>query len=230
MVDPYELFGIDKNATQDMLKQRYRGLVQKWHEDKYQHAPVEEQDKAKEMFALIQEAWRILGDPDRRKLYDDTGFVEPGENEISRSVETTLRALITNYLTQGERIFTIDIIKEINRYCDAAVIEAKNRINKFRQKKVFLLKVIKKFTKKKKLSRDFLNNIFLNEFNSLDQAINGQLKIILLMTQVKSVINAYEFDFMQVIEGPVEDLNNPPNRVPLGNIFELAGVNKNNGR
>lgn len=229
MSDPYELFGIDKNATQDMLKQKYRGLVQKWHEDKYQNASEEEQENAKKMFALIQEAWRILGDPERRKLYDDTGFIEPGENELLRSVETTLRSLLTNYLSQGERIFTIDIIKEINKYCNSAIIEAKNRIATFRQKKVFLVKVIKKFTKKKKLSRDFLNNIFLNEFNSLDQAINGQLKIILLMTQVKSVINAYEFDFMQVIDGPM-DLNNPPNRVPLGNIFELAGVNKNNGR
>lgn len=229
MFDPYQVFGIDKNANQEMIKQRWKILIQKWHPDKFNNASDEEKEEAEKNFEQIQESYKILGDPSRRQLYDDTGFIEPSENELSRSVETTLRTLISNYLAQGDRIFTVDIIKEINLYCDTATVAAKNKIREFKRKKVFLAKVVKKFTRKKKLSRDFLNNIFLNEFNSIDQAVNNQLKLILLMTQVKSVINAYEFDFMQVIEGP-PDLQNPPNRVPLGNIFELAGVNKYNGR
>lgn len=225
MFDPYQVFGIDKNANQEMVKQRWKVLIQKWHPDKFQNASEKEQEEAKQNFEAIQESYKILGNPERRQLYDDTGFIEPPENELSRSVETTLRSLITNYLAQGDRIFTIDLIKEINFYCDTAIIASKGKIENFKKKKIFLAKVIKKFTRKKKLKRDFLNNIFLNEFNSLDQSINGQLKLILLMSQVKSVINAYDFDFVKVIEGPIE-FNNPPNRVSLGNIFELAGVNK----
>jgi hypothetical protein len=181
------------------------------------------------MFEKIQFANNILGDPDRRKLYDDSGFIEPSENELSRSVEGLLRTLVTGFLAQGDTIFSVNIIGEINKYCDNAIRNSKRNISQIKKKRIFLSKVVKKFKRKKKLSRDFLNNIFLNEFNALDQAINGQLSIILVSTQVKSVINAYEFDFMSVIEGPINS-QSPKNRVPLGNIFELAGVNKTNGR
>lgn len=229
MLDPYEVFGIDKNSSQDMIKQRYRVLVQKWHPDKFTNSNDDEKKESIEMFEKIQFANGILGDPDRKKLYDDTGFIEPSENELSRSVESTLKMLVTGFLAQGDAIFTINIINEINKYCNNSIRSAKNRIAQLKKKRLFLSKVVKKFKRKKKLSRDFLNNIFLNEFNSLDQSINGQLTVILIMTQVKSVINAYEFDFMGVIEGPINS-QSPKNRVPLGNIFELAGVNKTNGR
>lgn len=226
MIDPYAVFGLDKNANQEMIKQRWKSLIQQWHPDKFANCDDEDEKKqAEQKFAEIQESYKILGDPERRHLFDETGFIEPPENEIARSIETTLRTLITNFLSQGDRIFTIDVVKEITKYCDAATSEASLKVSKLKKKRVFLNKVARKFSRKKKLSRDFLNNIFLSEFNGLDQAINGQLKIILVMSQVKSVINAYEFDFMQVIEGP-PDLSNPPNRVPLGNIFDLAGVNK----
>jgi curved DNA-binding protein CbpA len=229
MSDPYEVFGIDKNSNQDIIKQRYRILVQKWHPDKFTNASEDEKKESLLMFEQIQAANSILGDPDRRKLYDDTGFIEPSENELSRSVESTLKLLVTGFLAQGDAIFTINIINEINKYCNNSIRSAKNRISQLKKKRLFLSKVVKKFKRRKKLSRDFLNNIFLNEFNALDQSINGQLTVVLIMTQVKSVINSYEFDFMNVIEGPT-NLQSPKNRVPLGNIFELAGVNNTNGR
>ena len=227
MFDPYEIFRIDRNANQEMIKQRWKTLIQKWHPDKYDSLTDVEKEKSKEMFEKIQEANKILGDPDKRRLYDETGFIEPPETEISRSVESVLKVLVTNYLSQGDVIFTTDIIKEINKYCDMNIKGVNSKIKEFKKKREFLSKVGKKFRRKKKLNRDFLNHIFLSEFNSLDQAINGQITVLLVMNQVKSVINAYEFDFMSVIEGPVTTKKSV-NKISLGNIFDLAGVIKNN--
>ena len=161
-------------------------------------------------------------------MYDETGYIEIEVYEITRSVSTVLRTLITSYLAKGETIFTIDIISEIDKYCSAQILDSNNKIKDFKNKKQYLIRVINKFKKKKKLKKDFLTDICINELNSLDNAINVQINTILIMTQVKSVINSYEFDFMKVIEGSPEIIK-PEGRVSLGNIFELAGVQKPNG-
>ena len=48
------------------------------------------------------------------------------------------------------------------------------------------------------------------------------LESILIFSQTKSVISAYEFDFMKVLEG--REFNSSSTSISLGNIFELAGV------
>lgn len=228
MADPYEILGLDKNSSQESIKQRYRQLVQRFHPDKVNNETDEVKEEAKKKYDLVQEAYRILGDPEKRKLYDETGYVEPDVNEISRSVSSVLRPLLLAYLSRGEEIFTIDIIKEINKHCMNQILSGQNKINELKSKKKYLSRVINKFRKKRTLKKDFLTDIFIGELNAIDNAINSQINMILIMTQVKSVINGYEFDFMKVIEGPIE-FNKPEGRVPLGNIFDLAGVQKPNG-
>lgn len=227
-MDPYDVLGLDKNSSQEAIKQRYRQLIQTCHPDKVNNESDEVKKEAKQKYEQIQESYRILGDPEKRRLFDDTGYVEPDFNEITRSVSTVLRPLILSYLAKGEEIFTLDIIEEINNHCINQILAAKNKINDLKKKKQYLSRVIKKFKRKKNLKKDFLNDIFIGELNAIDSAINSQISVILIMTQVKSVINGYEFDFMKVIEGPLE-FNKPEGRVSLGNIFELAGVQNPNG-
>ncbi|ORX44379.1 DnaJ-domain-containing protein [Piromyces finnis] len=62
----YEILGISENATQVEIKKAYRKEALKWHPDKNQHR-IEE---ANEKFKLIAEAYEILNDPEKRKIYD----------------------------------------------------------------------------------------------------------------------------------------------------------------
>ncbi|OUM66300.1 hypothetical protein PIROE2DRAFT_35924, partial [Piromyces sp. E2] len=62
----YEILGISENATQVEIKKAYRKEALKWHPDKNQHR-IEE---ANEKFKLIAEAYEILNDPEKRKVYD----------------------------------------------------------------------------------------------------------------------------------------------------------------
>ena len=65
--DFYEVLGIDKSADEEAIKKAYRILAKKYHPD------ANPGDKeAEEKFKLINEAYEILSDEQKRKQYDST--------------------------------------------------------------------------------------------------------------------------------------------------------------
>src|SRR5512137_3084388 len=66
--DYYATLGVDKNATDKEIKGAFRKLARKYHPD------VNPGDKAAESrFKEINEAYEVLGDPEKRKKYDELG-------------------------------------------------------------------------------------------------------------------------------------------------------------
>ena len=66
--DYYSTLGVAKTATEKEIKQTYRKLARKHHPD------VNPGDKSAEArFKEINEAYEVLGDPDKRKKYDELG-------------------------------------------------------------------------------------------------------------------------------------------------------------
>ena len=65
--DYYQALGVSRDATQDEIKRAYRKLAQKWHPDRNK-AP-----EASQKFSKISEAYQVLGDPEKRKKYDQFG-------------------------------------------------------------------------------------------------------------------------------------------------------------
>src|SRR5437588_7121330 len=66
--DYYSTLGVAKTATEKEIKQAYRKLARKHHPD------VNPGDKSAESrFKEINEAYEVLGDPAKRKKYDELG-------------------------------------------------------------------------------------------------------------------------------------------------------------
>jgi molecular chaperone DnaJ len=63
--DYYAVLGVPASASQDEIKKQYRKLAAKHHPDKNPNDP-----KAADTFKAISEAYQTLGDPDKRKQYD----------------------------------------------------------------------------------------------------------------------------------------------------------------
>src|ERR1700674_5820276 len=66
--DYYSTLGVAKSSTEKEIKQAYRKLARKHHPD------VNPGDKSAEnTFKEINEAYEVLGDPEKRKQYDELG-------------------------------------------------------------------------------------------------------------------------------------------------------------
>ena len=66
--DYYKILEIDKKATPEEIKKAYRNLAKKNHPDKNLG-----DKKAEERFKLVNEANEVLGNPEKRKQYDELG-------------------------------------------------------------------------------------------------------------------------------------------------------------
>ena len=70
--DYYAILGIEKDATNEHIRQAYRKLALKWHPDKNPENKVEAENK----FKLISEAYSVLSDDDKKRNYDQFGTVD----------------------------------------------------------------------------------------------------------------------------------------------------------
>jgi len=67
----YDILGVDKRASKDELKKRFRKLSMTEHPDR--HPPGPQRDAATKKYQGISAAYDILGDEKKRKMYDITG-------------------------------------------------------------------------------------------------------------------------------------------------------------
>lgn len=67
--DYYEILGISPNASSQEIKKAYRRLAVKYHPDKNRDDSKEAEEKFKE----VSEAYKILSDVEKRKVYDEYG-------------------------------------------------------------------------------------------------------------------------------------------------------------
>lgn len=67
-IDYYKILELDKNATESDIKKAYRKLARKYHPDLNPN-----DEAAKKKFQQINEANEVLGDPAKRKKYDQYG-------------------------------------------------------------------------------------------------------------------------------------------------------------
>jgi len=66
--DYYSILGLDRDATQPEIKKAYRRLARKYHPDRN---PKDKE--AEKIFKEIGEAYAVLGDQEKRRMYDRFG-------------------------------------------------------------------------------------------------------------------------------------------------------------
>lgn len=82
----YSILGVSPDASLNDIKKSFRKLALKWHPDKN----VDNQEKANKIFKEITEAYEVLSDDNKRKMYNRRGMDDllndrPGNDAYSRS-------------------------------------------------------------------------------------------------------------------------------------------------
>lgn len=100
-MNPYEVLGVERNASPDEIKRAYRGAAMKNHPDRN---PGDKQ--AEERFKEAARAYEILSNPSRREAYDRFGTTgEPGSSGMGGmedifggfGIDDALRAFMENF-------------------------------------------------------------------------------------------------------------------------------------
>ena len=67
-IDYYKILGVDKSIAQKDVKKAYLKRAKQFHPDLHPDDP-----KAQAKFQALQEAYEVIGDPEKRKKYDQYG-------------------------------------------------------------------------------------------------------------------------------------------------------------
>ena len=67
-IDYYKILGVDRNIPQKDVRAAYRKRAKLFHPDLHPNDP-----KAKAKFQALNEAYEVIGDPDKRAKYDQDG-------------------------------------------------------------------------------------------------------------------------------------------------------------
>lgn len=84
--DYYSILGVSRTADMMTIRQAYRRLARKYHPD------VSTERNAEEQFKAVNEAYEILGSPDKRIIYDARKPEAPKEQRSTRSNSSSYSA------------------------------------------------------------------------------------------------------------------------------------------
>jgi DnaJ-class molecular chaperone len=89
--DYYQLLGIIRTASGDQIRSAFHRFAREHHPDNFVGSP-EESEQHTELYQHASEAYRVLSDPMKRKLYDEglekgeTRYAEDRAQEMRRSM------------------------------------------------------------------------------------------------------------------------------------------------
>ena len=119
----YDILGVPKTATAADIKKAYRQAALKYHPDRNPNNPT-----AQERFREAAEAYEILSDPERRKLYDQYGAdsekrrpqaEQPGYTEYAPPHQQPSDIMEELYIELGWRL-----VKDYGRHIPADAFDA----------------------------------------------------------------------------------------------------------
>ncbi len=112
-VDYYTLLGIERNASEQAIKDAYFALSKKFHPDRFASKGEKEKEMASKVFAAITKAYNILINPETRKAYEKELEKEKIPQKAKEDPEQKFRA--------GKKFFSQGKYEEAAYLFDAAL-------------------------------------------------------------------------------------------------------------
>lgn len=178
----YEILGISPDSTFDQIKKAYRDNVNIHHPD---HGGDPEK------FQEVKHAYDILSDPDKRKQYDLTGFIEKDSISINDEVFVYIRGRLNNLLinTKG----SINIIQRLIVETNQMKVKTLKSIDKLEDEYKHILDVGTRFHIIDNDQIDIIGQIFIQNLNEIKDIINTNRHKLQILEKSLTVLVNYKF-------------------------------------
>lgn len=124
-MDPYTILGIPRNASQEEIKKAYKALALKYHPDKnLSHDNIN--------FTEINNAYQILKDPTKRKIYDDSCAKDL--NDIVFQMFDVFCDVMSERFTKirGKKIINLNITVKLQEIYNKSIKKINVKVKKLR--------------------------------------------------------------------------------------------------
>lgn len=189
-MNPYETLGVEPDATQDEIKHAHRRQVSKHHPDR-NGGDSESTEKTIELNRAIA----IIGDPESRKRYDETGDCG-GIKDTNQQAESLLTEMFMRIVGAMDNVEHIDVIKSINININKSIDATKAHISTVNNKIKKLEKIKDRLSSKS--GKQILMNQLIRQIKSLNNTVEGCNQYIETADLALEMLDDYEYEFDEV--------------------------------
>jgi len=199
----YDILGVPNDASLAEIKKAFKKLAIELHPDK------NDGDKDKEeQFKEVQNAYAILSEPTKRRIYDETGEMNQYNEEVKGKFREALyEHIILPQLLEVDFMTVDRIVGVVHK----RILELKKGVAKDLESLKRLKQFHKGLKKRKDCPDDFLITMTEMKIHEINMIINNNRYQVELMTETKDMNgNGYFFQFVP------EDVVNPHARLMSG--------------
>jgi curved DNA-binding protein CbpA len=191
-MDHYESLGVDRDADQDTIKKAYKRKAMESHPDR--------DGGSEQAFQCIQRAYSVLSDPERRKLYDETGMDGLESQEQEESIHEQLGSLFLELVDKVDVEYR-NITLEMKQIIQGLLAENEKRINELNSKIEKRKKALQRITRK---SGDNVLRIMLErQIAQIENNIQTLKHQRYVVDRMLELVDEYEYqsDVMPIFNG-----------------------------
>ncbi len=157
MFDPYDILGLPRDASKEDIKHQYRALAREKHPDCGGSA---------EEFELIDQAYRLLMDDNRRAVYDQTGMmpkgdilqgVDPALAKAMKLLSNVLGHVLLELMDKGNAPTEADIVTLMGQQIGTAIAESRKGLRKVEMARAIFALLKGRFVPKEKVEHNYLD-------------------------------------------------------------------------
>lgn len=181
MADLYEALGVARDATADEIRRAYRAKAKLAHPDA---------GGSEEAFRAVARAHAVLSDPERRRVYDETGRIDDGVDNADARATGVLDGLVNEWCAD-DNAKSRDVIAWARGKITAEKRKAAEYIETMRGHELRLMDLIARFEKKP--DRDVLGRVLQQKLDIIGNAIVGAEANIKALDRAQEMLEGYEF-------------------------------------
>lgn len=182
MDDHYEALGVDKSATPDEIKKAHRRKVRKNHPDK---------GGDPEKFMMVQRAYEILSDEEKRRRYDNG---EPDPPNVIHEAFSYVGGMFNSIVDRAdERLICNNVIEQMQMLVAADQQKVKKQVGEW-EKKITFLGQVKARLSYKGSRQDILTGILDQQMKSLRGGIKAAEHQTEMLRLAASIVKEYNFE------------------------------------